>query len=737
MLRRLHSFAGLVAALFLLITAMTGALLSLEPALQRAAAPVPARGALSVADVAAKVLLVYPGTEQIERLPSGAVVVYFTEDGQTAADLIDPFTGTRLGTYQQSAVFAWLKDLHRAFLWDDKGRAGAGIVALLLSVLCISGLFLLAARAGGWRQLFGPMRSAASGTVSPRLHAELARIAALGLLLSALTGCWMSALRFGLLTEAPELEADFPQSVAGTAAAPVGALPALQQTDLVDLHQLIFPSRTDLQDLYALRTHQGSGYVDQATGAWLSYADYGSGARLQTFIVELHTGEAYWWLGLVFGVAALTVPVLAVTGVQIWWQRRRAMPHLQGNSAADLADTIVLVGSETNSTWGFANALFEGLKAAGCRVHLAPMDQLANHYAKAERLLILTSTYGDGDAPASASQFLPKLQKLPSTSQPTLSLPFAVLGFGDRQFCSFCAFADRVTEALLQRQWPQLMATDYVDRQSAATFEHWGTALGKAIGRPLTLHYTPELPPSHTLMLVERQNYGEAVQAPTCVLRFKAATPGSALPVFSAGDLVGMLPPGGAAPRFYSLASANTDGVLEICVRQQDHGLCSGFLYNLKLGETAAGFIQKNARFKPAAGKSPILLIGAGTGIGPLIGFIRANSAQRPMYLYWGGRLATADFLYQDELNRCLAEKRLTQLHTAFSRSATPAYVQDALQQDGTQIRALMQAGGQILICGGRRMASDVATTLNALLAPLALDVDQLKKSGRYIEDSY
>jgi sulfite reductase (NADPH) flavoprotein alpha-component len=737
MLRRLHSLAGLVAALFLLITAVTGALLSLEPALQRADAFVPARGEVSVAELAEKVLRVYPGTEQIERLPSGAVVVYFTQDGQTAADLINPLTGTRLATHQQSAVFAWLKDLHRAFLWDDKGRAGAGIVALLLTILCISGLFLLAARAGGWRKLFAPIRSAANGAVSPRLHAELARAAALGLLLSALTGSVMSALRFELLPEAAEVEADFPQQVAGTAAAPVGSLPALQQTDLVDLHQLIFPSRSDPQDLFALRTHQGSGYVDQATGQWLSYADYGRGARLQTFIAELHTGEAYWWLGLLFGLAALTVPALAITGVLIWWQRRRAMPQLQGNSPVAQADTIVLVGSETNSTWGFANALCEALKTAGFSVHLAPMDQLATHYPKAERLLILTSTYGDGDAPASASQFLQKLQKLASISPPTLNLPFAVLGFGDRQFCSFCAFADRVTQALLQQQWPQLLATDYVDRQSAATFEHWGMALGKVLGRPLALHYQPVLPPSHPLRLVERQNYGEAVQAPTCVLRFQAATAGTALPQFSAGDLVGILPPGDAAPRFYSLASANTDGALEICVRQQENGLCSGFLYNLKLGETAAGFIQKNARFKPMSGKSPILLIGAGTGIGPLIGFIRANTAQRPMYLYWGGRLATSDFLYQDELQRCLADQRLTLLRTAFSRSAQPAYVQDALQQDAEHIRALMQAGAQILICGGRRMASDVATTLNTLLAPVALDVASLKKSGRYIEDSY
>lgn len=732
MLRRLHSLAGLVAALFLLITAMTGALLSLEPALQRADAFVPARGAVSVAELAEKVLRVYPGTEQIERLPSGAVVVYFTQDGQSAADLINPLTGSRLATYQQPAIFAWLKDLHRAFLWDDKGRAGAGIVALLLTMLCITGLFLLAARAGGWRKLFAPIRGAANGAVSARLHAELARAAAMGLLLSALTGSVMSALRFELLPEVAEVEADFPQQVAGKAAA-VGSLVELQQTDLVDLHQLIFPSRSDPQDLFALRTHQGSGYVDQATGQWLSYADYGRGARLQTFIAELHTGEAYWWLGLLFGLAALTVPALAVTGVLIWWQRRLAMPQLQGNSPVEQADTIVLVGSETNSTWGFANALFEGLKTAGYQVHLAAMDQLAKHYAKAERLLILTSTYGDGDAPASASQFLQKLQQLP----PTLNLPFAVLGFGDRQFCSFCAFADEVTQALQQRQWPQLLATDYVDRQSAATFEHWGMALGQVLGRPLALHYTPVLPPSHALRLVERQNYGEAVQAPTCVLRFQAATAGAALPQFSAGDLVGILPPGDAAPRFYSLASANTDGVLEICVRQQENGLCSGFLYNLKLGETANGFIQKNARFKPAAGKSPILLIGAGTGIGPLIGFIRANSAQRPMYLYWGGRLATSDFLYQDELQRCLAEQRLTLLRTAFSRSAQPAYVQDALQQDAEHIRALMQANGQILICGGRRMASDVGTTLNTLLAPVNLDVASLKKSGRLIEDSY
>ena len=318
-----------------------------------------------------------------------------------------------------------------------------------------------------------------------------------------------------------------------------------------------------------------------------------------------------------------------------------------------------------------------------------------------------------------------------------MKLPWAVLGFGDRQFCSFCAFANQVSQALLQRQWPQLLSTDYIDRQSAASFEHWGIALGKALKLQLSLRYVPLIPATHTLLLVDRENYGEAVNAATCVLRFKSASATTALPAFSAGDLVGIVPPGGAAPRFYSLASASKDGVLEICVRRQDNGLCSGYLYHLTAGESVHGFIQKNARFKPAVGHSPILLIGAGTGIAPLIGFIRANTDQRPMYLYWGGRLATSDFLYQHELHACLVDQRLSQLHVAFSRGAEPAYVQDKLLQDADQIRTLIKADAQILICGGRAMASDVATTLNTLLAPVTLDVAALKKSGRYLEDTY
>jgi len=594
-------------------------------------------------------------------------------------------------------------------------------------VLALSGLTLVARRTGGRRRVFTRLK----GPLTGRLHAEVTRIAVAGLVLSSLTALWMTASTFGYLPQGagpPPLPA-----VSGQTGMALTAMPALRDTLVTMLRDLTFPYPDDPSDAFTLSTAAGVGEVDQGTGALLGWTAAGGWDRVSETIYMLHTGRGAAVLGLIMGVMALGVPVMAVTGIWMWVAARRGRPRLRGNVAAGLADTILLVGSETNATWGFAKTLHEGLTTAGCRVHVAPMNQLAGRYPKAQRLLLLTSTYGDGDAPASASQFLHRLEKLPVSP----GLPWAVLGFGDRQFDNFCAFADQITEALQGRHWPQILGTDYVDRQSAQSFERWCTDLGTAIGMPLNLHYTPLRQATRPLLLVEREDYGSEVSAPTSILRFKSAAPHSSLPSFIAGDLVGILAPGSDIPRFYSLASASKDGVLEVCVRRLEHGLCSTFLCDMKIGACADSFIQKNPRFQPASGKGPIILIGAGTGIGPLAGFIRANKTRRPMHLYWGGRLAQSDFLYENQLQAWLADRRLTGLHPAFSRCPQPAYVQDKLREDSIHILALLATDAQFLVCGGRRMAADVAVALDTILAPLSLSVAALKKSGRYLEDTY
>jgi sulfite reductase (NADPH) flavoprotein alpha-component len=177
--------------------------------------------------------------------------------------------------------------------------------------------------------------------------------------------------------------------------------------------------------------------------------------------------------------------------------------------------------------------------------------------------------------------------------------------------------------------------------------------------------------------------------------------------------------------------------VLEICVRKHEGGLCSGFLHDLKIGASVEAFIQPNPQFRPASGAHPVILIGAGTGIGPLAGFIRHNTAKHPMHLYWGGRNPASDFLYEPELNRYLADHRLTALRPAFSQVQDRSYVQDRLISDALTLRALIENGAQVLVCGSREMAKGVMQALDNVLAPLHLSVLALKAQGRYREDVY
>ncbi|MEK7328844.1 MAG: PepSY domain-containing protein, partial [Chloroflexota bacterium] len=95
-----------------------------------------------------------------------------------------------------------------------------------------------------------------------------------------------------------------------------------------DLRRLTFPVAGDATDVFGLQTTTGEGYVDQATGQVLSWADYTMAQKGWNTLYMLHTGQGLWWLGLLLGLGALTVPVLSVTGTLIWLKRRRAVPRI-------------------------------------------------------------------------------------------------------------------------------------------------------------------------------------------------------------------------------------------------------------------------------------------------------------------------------------------------------------------------------------------------------------------------
>lgn len=736
MLRWIHKVLSLSVIIPLMAVVISGTVLSVMPALDRAGAISHPADGITVAELAERTVATQPGVEQIKRLPSGKVIAFYTGTDGPAANIVDPSSGEPVSTYAPSAVERWMTNFHRSFFLGDGGRMTAGVAALALLVLTLSGLQMTARRMGGWVRLLDRSR----GGVMERLHADLGRLATLGLIVSTLTALFLSLTTFGLIPDSPSQAPAFPTMVQGGPALPLARIEALRGIDVSQLRELSFPNPADPNDVFRLTTAAGEGYVDPVSGKLLAWQDHTVGRQIHEFIYRVHTGRGLWWVGVLLGLTALGVPVLGVTGTALWWRRRRAHAPVDANIPARTADTVILVGSEGGSTWGFARTLHAALSANGHKVHTVTMDGVARSYPAAQRMFLLTATHGDGTAPASAGAFLERLGEIGAPPP----FRFAVLGFGDRQFPQFCRFARDVDAALMRRGWTSLLPLETIDRQSPQEFARWGKALSAVMGEDLVLAHVPEQPRTHALTLIDRIDYGTEVQAPTCVLRF--ALPRSSLlarltgrggPQFSAGDLLAVVPPGETLPRYYSLASSARDAFVEICVRKHPGGLCSGLLHGLRPGDRIEAFVKANPSFRPAQGRKPVILIGAGTGIGPLAGFIRANEGRRPLHLYFGGRDPESDFLYGRQIQGWLDDRRLTSLSAIFSRVKGGGYVQDRLRADADRLRVLIGEGAQVLVCGGREMAAGVRETLGELLVPAGLTPGLLKNEGRYLEDVY
>jgi sulfite reductase (NADPH) flavoprotein alpha-component len=735
MIRALHRWPGLLALVLVTVLALSGAVLSVFPAAERLAAP-RAVAEQSVADLAARVAATHPGLEEIRRAPSGTITAWWFDGGTPGSAVIDPATGADVGSADPNPVERWLTTLHRSLFLDDAGRLVMAGGALAMLVLTLSGAALVARRTGGWRHWFARLR----GPLTGRLHVEVARVAVAGLALSAATALWMTASTFDLLPDGAQQPAD-PVAVSGQTAFPLERMAALQDVQVDALRKLSFPYAGDAQDVFTLSTDDGAGLIDQGTGGLLSWSALTPWQQVSETIYMLHTGQGAAMLGLLLGLIALSVPVMGATGTLIWVAGRRGRPRLRDNAPAGRAQTVILVGSEGGSTWGFAATLARALRDAGQAVHIGPMAAFdpARH-PRAERFLILAATYGEGDAPTSAKGFLDRLARM--NTPPAAAM--AVLGFGDRSFPAFCAFAAEVEIAARAKSWPTLLPMETVDRQSPQDFARWGRALGEAIGLSLELDHQPARPAAESLTLLSRRDYGAEVQAPSAILRFAlpkatlwARLTGRGLARFQAGDLLGILSEGSALPRFYSLASGSRDGFVEIVVKKHPGGLCSGQLLALEPGDRVQAFLRRNPGFHAGRGRAPLILIGAGTGIGPLAGIIRANARRRPVHLFFGMRHPDSDFFYGDDLAAWQAEGRLSRLHTAVSRGARPHYVQDALRAETAQVADAIRQGAKVMVCGGRDMAQGVARALDDILAPTGLTPAMLKAGGRYVEDVY
>jgi sulfite reductase (NADPH) flavoprotein alpha-component len=214
-------------------------------------------------------------------------------------------------------------------------------------------------------------------------------------------------------------------------------------------------------------------------------------------------------------------------------------------------------------------------------------------------------------------------------------------------------------------------------------------------------------------------------------------------------------------PRLYSIASslsaAPDEAHLTVStVRYDLHdmtrtGVASGYLAGRTDDDhTVPVYIQANTHFRLPDDDTPVLMIGAGTGVAPYRAFMQEREARGctgKSWLFFGERNFRSDFLYQVEWQQLVKRGVLSRLDLAFSRDAAPkTYVQDRLRLRGRDVYGWLEDGASLYVCGdAAQMAPDVHATLAEIVAEHGgMDREGadaylagLKRDRRYLLDVY
>jgi len=107
------------------------------------------------------------------------------------------------------------------------------------------------------------------------------------------------------------------------------------------------------------------------------------------------------------------------------------------NQAAKQVTVTVLFGSESGNCEALAKRVAKTAQQKGFGAKVAGLDKLSPpDLAREKYVLIITSTFGDGDPPENARAFHAALQ---APTQPQLDhLAYSVLALGDRNYEQFC-----------------------------------------------------------------------------------------------------------------------------------------------------------------------------------------------------------------------------------------------------------------------------------------------------------
>ncbi len=722
-----HFLLAVVSALFLIIASVTGAILALEP-IAEASRPyaVTNLGDVGLFETVTVLKDTYSEVLELEVTAENFVKAsVFTEDGNSETIYIDPRTGDKLGGVpSHSPFFSFITNLHRSLFLKSIGRGFVGIVSLLLCFITVTGVFLLAQRQGGFKKWFAKVQETG---FAQRYHVIFSRWFVVPIIIIAATGVYLSAEKFSLLPDGSiEHNWSAMPSETGTKLL-VSEFPLFQNLTLNEVRKLTFPFSEDSEDYFQIALNDRELLVHQYTAEVVSEVPYPFVQLASRWSMQLHTGQGNVLWSFILLLASLSLLFFMFSGFAMSLKRRRKTKTIASEWHKDEAEYILLIGSETGSTYAFVRAYYNVLKNEGKKIYISTLNEYST-YDNATHLIVFTATYGDGGAPSNARKF----EALFDTIQPKTNLQFSVLGFGSLLYQHYCRYAIKV-DALLHSHssFKPVSPLVKINDQSQIAFTYWVNTWNENTGMNLKvklLHQKTKTKKEQSFRVMERTSLNTDN---TAILRLRPKKKSK----FQSGDLINIIPQEDTSPRQYSIAKI--DGDILLSVKWHPKGICSTYLCALNVGDTILASIEKNVKFHFPKQASSVWLIANGTGIAPYLGMLNENHTT-PMQLTWGGRTEASFDYYREVLESTLLRKQITPYQLVFSQAKEKKYVQDVLLKQQTEVARTLKEGGVFMLCGSMAMQHSVLDTLEEIaVTQLQQSLSDFENNGQILIDCY
>lgn len=725
-----HLWLAIISTIFLLIASITGAILSFEPIYQKSH-PYHVREAddLQLSEVITNVVNQHEEAINIARDKNGFISVQTLEED--VPFYINPFTGEKIGeTLRTPRIFEFSRTLHRSLFLGKTGRFLIGISSVVLLFIALSGFFLILKKQGGLRNYFTKI---VKNDFYKDYHTRLSRWLILSIIVLALTGTYLFLERFNIVL-IPQLDHRIEETkITSGPANSLSTFEVFNSQKLEDLRKLNFPFSEFPDEYYELKLRNKELLLNQFNGEIISEIEYPITKLIYQLSFNLHTGEGTIIWASILGLTSLGILFFIYSGFAIYLKRDKTKlvnPYDKSESKI-----IILVGSEQGSTMRFAMALQKSLLQSGNKVFLTSMDNYG-HFDSMEHLLILTSTYGLGEAPSNAKKFIEKASNIKQKQ----AFGYAVLGFGSTTYPEFCQFAiDSDSQMKQVKEATELVPLHKVNNESKDEFTSWVNKLGKEINQSIAIGEKDLSEPQKKQLSFKVTGQHDSPNEADQTFLLELTTSRRKLRTYQSGDLLSIIPPGETKERLYSLSVDHDTSLIRLSVRKHENGICSSYLSQVTAGNKVLGSLKPNPEFHLPKQSPGLIMIANGTGIAPYLGMINDSPLNQYISLYWGGQNSASYKLYEDHLNKALKAGKLNRITTTFSREGDEKqYVQDAIANDLEWISASLDQGHIIMICGGLSMQKEVEKVLDTYLKKTSpYTLEHFKTKGQFKTDCY